>query len=102
MSAFLGFGHEAQLHNFERYVTVFPPKLMAIISSASPVDCAVIICLLAPMLMGSLLRKKREPEVDMRMYMKAVDASGSRSSCAESADPAAGFARDCPSAIMSV
>lgn len=52
--------------------------------------------------MGPPFRKK--PEVDMRVYTKAVDvASGSPlSSCVESADPAAAFARGCPSALMGV
>ena len=44
------------------------------------------------MLMGPPFRAKRKPDVDMRLYTRAVHVmSRSRSSCAESAHPAAGL-----------
>lgn len=56
------------------------------------------------MLMGPPFREESKPEVDLRVYStKAVEvSSGSRSSCAEAADPAAGFACGYLSAVMSV
>lgn len=52
--------------------------------------------------MGLLFRKTRKPDVDMRVYAKAVDAASvSLSSCVGSADPAAGVGCGCPSVIMS-
>ena len=52
--------------------------------------------------MGPPLRK-RNPEVGLRVYTKAVEvASGSWSSCVDSADLVAGLARRCHSVIVSV
>lgn len=66
-----------------------PPKLTDITSSASTVNYAVRVCVLAPVLMGPPpFKKKREPEVNVRggVSTKAVDVtSGSRSCSAESA-----------------
>ena len=87
----------------ERKVSSFPSKLIAVISSASTVDHAVSVCFSVPMLMGPPFGKKKKPEVGLRVYTKVVEvASGSWSSCVDSADPVSGFARRCPSAIVSV
>ena len=50
--------------------------------------------------MGSPSSKKRKPKVGLRVYTKAVVASGFRSSCVDAADPVPGFASGCPSAIV--
>lgn len=62
--------------------SVLPPsKLVAKFSSASTVDCAVSTFVLPSMLMRTQ-SKKRKPDVDMRVYLKAVDvASGPRLFC---------------------
>lgn len=82
---------------------VLPPsKLISKFSSSSTVDCAVSVYVLALMPMRPP-SKKRKPDVGMRVYSKAVDvASGPRLSCFETENPAAGFDRGCPSAMVSV
>ena len=81
----------------------FPSNQIIVISSASTVDHAVRVCFLLRMLVRPPFRKKRKPEVNLRVYTKAVEvASGSWSSCVDSADPVAGFGRRCPCAIVSV
>ena len=56
------------------------------------------------MLMGPLPSwKKRKPEVDWRVYMKAVDVStASPPQCSKSRSPAAELSRGCPSIIVGV
>lgn len=64
---------------------------------------AVSVCVLTRSLTGSPSRTKRKPEVDLRVYKKAVDVSiGSPPPCAKSRGPAARFARGCLSANVSV
>ena len=76
----------------------FPSKLIAVISSTSAVGHAVSVCFLVPVLMGPRFRKKRKPEVGLRVYTMAVEAiSGSWSFCVDYADLVSGFARRCPS-----
>ena len=49
------------------------------------------------MFMGSSFRMERKLKVGLRVYTNAGDvASGSRSSCVDSADPVSGFTRGCP------
>ena len=87
----------------ERQASSFPSKLIAVISSASTGDHAVSVCFLVPILMAPPFREKRESEVGLRVYTKAVEvARGSWSSCVDSADPVSGFARRCPSTIVGV
>ena len=53
--------------------------------------------------MGSSFMMERKLEVGLRGYTKTGDvASGSPSSCVDSADPVSGFARGCPFAFLSV
>lgn len=61
---------------------------MAVISSATTLNFAVTVCYLAPMLMGPPFRKKRKPEIGLRVYTKGVEvATSSWSPCVNSADP---------------
>lgn len=54
----------------------FAPKLIATTSSASTVDKAVSVCIMAPMLMGPPSGKYRKKTEDaLRVYTKAVDVS---------------------------
>ena len=58
----------------ERQVSSFPSKLIDAIRSASTFDHAVSVYFLVPMLMGPPFRKKRKPEVGLRVYTKAVES----------------------------
>ena len=51
----------------EGQVSSFPSELIAVMSSVSTVDHAVIVCFLVPMLMGLPFRKTRKPEVALRV-----------------------------------
>ena len=87
----------------ERQVSSFTSIPITVISSASTADHAVSVCFLVPMLMVPPFRKKRKPEVGLRVYTKAVAvASDSLSSYVDPADPVSGFARRYPSAIVIV
>ena len=78
-------------------------NLIAVISSASSVDHAVSACFLVLMLMGSPFRRKKKPEVGLRVYTKPAQvSSGSWSSFADSTDTVSGCARRCPAAIVMV
>ena len=82
-------------------------KLIVTKYSSSAVDwsCSrcLRLCVLTPILRDLPSRKKRTPEVDLRVYSKTVDVSiGSPSSYSKFRGPAAGLARCCPSANMSV
>lgn len=71
---------------------LFPPQsCFRSISSTSTVDGAIIICVLAPMLMGPPFRKKRKLDFIVLMYTKVVNvAIGSRSSLENSSGPRRG------------
>ena len=87
----------------ERSVTSFPSQPIAVIGSASAVDYAASLCVLASFFMGSSFRIERKPEVDLRVYTKAGDvACGSWSFCVDCADPVSGSSRGCLFAVVSV
>ena len=73
-------------------MAAFSSKLIAVISSASTVNYAASLCVVASTFMGSSFRLERKPEVGLRMYTKAGDvASGFWSSCVDSADAVSSF-----------
>ena len=101
-SVTLSFGLEAQLYvEIGEAGNSLSHKLIAVISSAYTVDHALSVCFLVPMLVGPPFRKKRKAEVGLRVYTEAIEvASGSWSSCVNSADPVSGFARTCLSIMI--
>ena len=76
----------------------FPSELIAVIGSASTVNYAASLCVLASMFMGSLSRIERKPEVGLRVYTKAGDVvrvalDRPVMTCAA---PVSGLSRGCP------
>lgn len=86
-------GIEDQFYcELERHTTSFPPKLTDTASSVSTVDYAVSAFVLAPTRMDPAFKKKRKPEVDLRVYTKTVYVSNtSPFRCAKSRDLATRF-----------
>ena len=56
-----------------RRLDLFFSKLIAVTGSASTVNYAVSLCVLASILMGSSFRVERKLEVGLRVYAKAGD-----------------------------
>lgn len=94
---------EDSARNMERLTPSFAPQKIVTRTSTSTVDCGVRVSVLA-MLVDPPSTKNIKPEDDLRVYATAVDVSnyGYLSLYSKSRGPAAGFARGCPSAIMSV